>query len=621
MTLSKLLNWRVSGAICLSFFIASCSSTPDSLSVIPSETQMVCNVDILAIAQKGHLNEISEFRTVKTVQKEIRRENRRVSGIFEDLIEDPSSTGINFTKDVQIFVLKEAEREMYVGVSFVLNDALKFEEMLEDLMDELGADYDTDEEESFTYMLVDNDAVFGWDKSRALLLVGEGSKARENLDYEIEDLFTLEEKDQILSSSDFANFYSNKKDVSLWLSSSLGEDEREFRELENVLNMDLTELILNSHLSFEDDEIVLTSSVVLNEDLTEMVQEYPILGKVNDELSKYIPQESFTAAACGINPMSIYEIISESREIDGIEDEFRRETNMDLKDMFESIGGSAMFSISGYEQMEYTYMDWGYGFNEATAKRLDERYSISEAGYLTQEEIDQLNEGETIQCRAFSYKYCIDIKNILEDGYDCQYAIDNASLINWFEGGWDYGPYLETTREELLPVMTLVADLNNSDPVDDLIDEAPEDVFEKHGDYYEFMFERRYPAFFAFTPSAIMITNDEKVAKDFADGGVDPNFGSNSHSSNAGSNAFYGYSNLNPSDYPRDVKNALEDEMRGGEEKLVYDIWRETAREIEVSLSPKGELEASLVLQPGEGNSLYRILSILDDNVRNMMDM
>ena len=32
---------------------------------------------------------------------------------------------------------------------------------------------------------------------------------------------------------------------------------------------------------------------------------------------------------------------------------------LDLKDIFESIKGNAVFSLFGMEEVEYSYMDWG----------------------------------------------------------------------------------------------------------------------------------------------------------------------------------------------------------------------------------------------------------------------
>ena len=122
---------------------------------------------------------------------------------------------------------------------------------------------------------------------------------------------------------------------------------------------------------------------------------------------------------------------------------------------------------------------------------LDGYYPISEARYLSEEDIEKLNNGETINAKTYSGKYCFNIQNILEGGYDADYAIENDESVIWYEGGWDYGQYVEYDVEEEIPMMGLTFDLDNSDEFAKNLEDLFEDeaVIERKGDIFHMELE------------------------------------------------------------------------------------------------------------------------------------
>jgi hypothetical protein len=603
-------------------FLSSCSNSPENLKVIPEETNVVSVIDIYSIIKKGKLDEISELKFFKTFKKEIRNENKKVSKIIDNVIEDPTITGIDLSTDVFAYYVNEANDEKFTSFSAEIKNQEKFAEFIEDALDDIEIEFDIEKEKNYSYTIIGNEAVIGWDEKKAVLLIAENYKSRENLDLEIETLFELKEENQITAKDEFNKFYSSKKDISVWLSTNLLEDNYDFKKIEKELDFDITDNYISAYLNFEDNSISLLTQFTPNSEIQKMMEENDVWkNSFNNQLLNYFPKQSFAIASISLNPMSYYNIIEQEDDLEKIQSEFERETELDLKELFETIKGNAVFSLFGFENMEYTYMGWGYGFNEYEAELLDERYEISKAGYLSSEDKELLNQGKTIQAESYSRRYCINIKNIIDNGGTVEAAIANDSKINWYEGGWDYGKYVETTKEEYLPLMGLVIDINDKKIVKKLIGKIPEDEINKGSDYYEFTIDNRYPAYFSFNENICFITNDKKSIKAFKDGGYSSdNLGSSDISSDITNSNFYSFLNLNYDEYPKDIKKKIKNNQNDNEKKM-FKIWNDFAKSIELKQVDNNSIEIIFNTKESESNSLNTIISSIDDNYKYFMSL
>lgn len=600
--------------------LSSCSSSPENLKVIPEETNAICVIDIYSIIKKGKLNEISELKFFKTLKKEIRNESKNVSKIIDDLIEDPTISGINFKTDVFAYYVDKAEDEKFISFSAEIKNQEKFAEFIEDILDEL--EIDIEKEKNYSYTLIENEAVIGWDENKAVLLIAQNYSSREHLDLAVETLMELTEKDQITANENFNNFYKNKKDISVWFSSNLFEDNYDFKKIEKEIDFDITDNYISSFLNFEDNNISLLTEFTPNSDIQKMMQENKVWNNsFNKNLLNYFPKKSFATASFSINPMAFYNILEQEDDFENIQEEFESETGFDLKDLFEAFKGNVVYSLFGFENVEYSYLDWGYGFNEDEAKLLDKRYEISEAGYLSSEDKELLNQGKTIQASTYNRRYCINIKNILDNGGTVQTAIENDSKINWYEGGWDYGKYIETTKEEFLPFMSMSFDIKGDKIIKKLVEKIPEDKIHKRSNYYEFKFDNRYPTYLAFNENIVLITNDKKSIEAFKDGGYSSdNLGSSNISSDMNSSNFYSFINLNYDEYPKEIKKEIKNNQNEEEEKL-FKIWNDFAKSVELKQVNDNSVEIIFNTKNNESNSLNTIIKTIDDNYKYLMSL
>jgi len=595
--------------------LSSCSSSPENLKVIPEETNAVSVIDIYSIIKKGKLNEISELNFFKTLKKEIRNENKKVSKIIDDLIEDPTISGLNFKTDVFAYYLDEAEDEKFICFSAEIKNQEKFTVFIDDILDKLEIKFDIENEKNYSYILIGNDAIIGWDESKAVLLIAENYSSRENLDLEVETLMKLEDKEQITANENFNEFYKNTKDVSVWFSTNLFEGNYDFKMIEKEIDFDITDNYISSFLNFEDNSISLLTQFTPNSDIQKMMQENAVWNNsFNKNLLNYFPEQSFATASISLNPMSYYNILEQEDDFENNQKEFEDETGLNLKDLFESIQGNAIYSLFGFENVEYTYLGWGYGFNEDKAKLLDKRYEISKAGKLSLKDMELLDQGKTIQANSYNRRYCINIKNILDNGGTVQTAINNNSKINWYEGGWDYGKYIETTIEEYLPLMSMSFDIKGDEIIEKLVEKVPEDEIHKRSNYYEFKFDNRYPAYFAFNENIVLITNDKKSIEAFKDGGYSSdNLASSNISSDMNSRNIYSFINLNYDEYPKEIIKEIKNNQNE-EYKKPFKIWNDFAKSVELKQVNNNSVEIIFNTKNNESNSLNTIITIIDDN-------
>lgn len=617
------MKFKSIGLILLGFgflFMSSCSSTPESVKTIPNETDVISVIDIYSIIQKGKLDEISDFKFFKTFKKEIRNENKKIAKILDNVIEDPAISGIKFTSDLFFYYVNDSDDEQFMCLSAEIDSEEKFAEFVEDVLDKSDVEFDIEDEKDYKYTLIGNESAIAWDDDKMVLIIASTYASRENLDVEIETLMTLKDKDLITENDEFNDFYKEKKDISVWFSTNLFEDFREFTQLEKETDFDLADNYISTYLSFEDDKISLLTKFSANEEIQKIIDENNIWDNdFNADLLDLFPEKSYAVASLSLSPMAYYSILENEDSFDKVEKEFKKETELDLKKVFESLNGNMVYSLFGFENMEYTYKAWGYGFNPDAATLLEKKYKISEAGYLSQDEKTSLSNGETIVCQKFSRKYCISIKNILDNGGTLETAIKNDSEIVWYEGGWEFGQNIETTVKEYLPLMGFAFDLNNKKIIDKLMKKIPEDEIQKRSNYYEFKFDNKYPTYFAFNEKMCFVTNDLKSIKEFKNGGFSSdNLGDSDVKSNITSSSFFTYLNLDYGSYPKTLKKEIEDNQNEKEAKM-FKIWDGFAKSIELKQIDKTSFEIVFNLKDIDNNSLNYIISTVDDNYKDFM--
>ena len=387
-------------------FFSSCSSKPETLKIIPEDTGIVSVIDVFSLAKKGQLYNIQDFNFFKTLRKEIRNEDKEASKMMEDMIDDPKSMGIDFLEDIIIFYVNEADDEQFTCVTAELSSESDFEDLIDSIFDKAKIDYEVEKGKGYNYILLDNEAVVGWDSDKMVLMTAINYRSRKNLDLTLGDLMTLKESKNITNNSKFNDFYSNKKDMSMWFSTDMLEMIPDFNMIKKEIDFDITGNSFAAHLNFEDDKIEVTSKVSPNDELEEMLEENDIYdNSLNDNLLKYFPEESYASASFSVNTSNYYKLLEKQMEIEKIEDEFKKGTGYEMEEFMNQIGGysaAANFkaiainedgdglAIRTNDRLVMTQEEW----NRVVLERCQLRYANKPCALFAEQDVIVHNEAD-----------------------------------------------------------------------------------------------------------------------------------------------------------------------------------------------------------------------------------
>jgi len=346
--------------------LTSCSSQPENLSLVPKNAQAVLVLDIYSLSEKGELDKIEDYKFYKEWTKKAKKDRggKKAMKIMDKMMEDPSITGVNFQADVVVYMTNESRDEEFVSTTFELNDSEDFKTFIEESFDKLDVDIDIEEEDEYTYTLVDNEALLAWDDNKAVLIVASNRDSRENLELQAEELFELESDELITEIDDFNTFYGEKEDISVWVSTNIFKNEREFDFFAEQVDFDLEDNYITAFLNFGDDNISVSAKLMPNDELAEFIEENnAYANNQNSDLIELLPKQSLAFAGVSFDVDKMYESLKENKDFKRTKKSAEKELDADLDELIKSIGGNIVFSLINVEQKELTYMsyDWETG--------------------------------------------------------------------------------------------------------------------------------------------------------------------------------------------------------------------------------------------------------------------
>lgn len=517
--------------------LASCSSGPNNLNVIPKEAKVVSVIDFYSIIKKGKLYDIKDFNLFNVFTKEARKADKGLVKLSNEIIDDPGITGISLTSDFFVYYLNEAEDESFSVISAELNSDSKFEDFIKHVLKKTGGDLEIEDGSTYKYTIMGRDVAMAWDSDKVVFLTALNRASRPHMDIEIEALFELSESEQITSNEDFNTFYNKKKDISVWMSTNLYENSYQYKMLMQQADFDISDSYASAHLDFEDESVSLLTEFTPNEEVQKMMSEHNIFEhEMNTDLLEFFPSENLATASMSISPSAYYSLIKKQGEFEKVEAEFKRETGFEFKEIVESIEGSAVVSVFGFKEVEYTYETEGYGRS------------------------------------------------------------------------------VEVSRNEYLPQIGLAFDINGNRVLKDMLDNMPEGAINKLNNYYQFTFDRKFPAYLAFNDKVCYISNDlESIAAFNNGGGSGDDLSDSDVSSAIESSNFYTYLNLNYESYPKEIKKRIKSSQNGMEKKL-FKIWNEIAKSMELKSIETNSVEFIFNTKDSGSNSLSVIFKAIDEN-------
>ena len=110
--------------------LASCSSRPENLALVPKDTNFIATTNLTSIATKGGMQNLEQFNFYKSFGKEMTKE----SPIMKKMVENPFFTGISYTSDILMFPIDQK----IVCISIDLSSGEKFTAFVDEMIKESG---------------------------------------------------------------------------------------------------------------------------------------------------------------------------------------------------------------------------------------------------------------------------------------------------------------------------------------------------------------------------------------------------------------------------------------------------------------------------------------------------
>ena len=286
----------------------------DHLKLIPKDAMFVFTADLKQLALKADPGKIKNMKFMQKMQKQMEMSKSEETKVWEDILKDPASTGVDLAQDAYSFGTGFGDVGSY-GVVFKLTSASNFETFVK----RMPLKSSVNKESGYQTYKVENGIYLAWNNDAGMLLGGKGD---ESIKKQIGMLMTQKESESIVSNKNFMEFHKNKYDIAAFINYStmmdmIGNMSRS-SEMKNDAQMQKTmEMMKGTYagftLNFDNDDVALTTSYY-NDDPKKLENFKVWKDKgLNDEFLSNITTKSVLAiAAANIDFKKWYGYFSEN---------------------------------------------------------------------------------------------------------------------------------------------------------------------------------------------------------------------------------------------------------------------------------------------------------------------
>lgn len=324
--------------LCISLFlIVSCSQDksdyPIQVSMIPADAIFVMDIDVESLSSKLPQDEEGALPLMGLLDGKID------SSMINMLNVDEMNGSLDF--DAMI-VFAQSKKE--IGVTMQMLDSAYFESAIQRINDStdmmLKVHYD---EGVKSCMLEDSGLLLLWDGQKALFM--SGTSLAEGL-----DIFNQDISQSLMTNADFADFYANKKEVSVWFdmegyASVIGD----LPQLKGAMGFPMmTEyedmykgMYTSYHVEFLDGKIVAVGKSTPYKKAKALADKF-YQDQPSEELLSAVPANTYLLASGALNMPELLEMYKSLPQYEELMN------NPDAKKIIESIEGDVVLSISDF---------------------------------------------------------------------------------------------------------------------------------------------------------------------------------------------------------------------------------------------------------------------------------
>jgi len=536
------------GVLALGF--TSCSKKSENLKVIPKDAMVVVSFDLQSLYQKADVEELQQLKSFQKLKEEISNDNKEMGKIFNEILKDPKSSGVDFKKNAFFFVCDSKKyggdsRNPYIGVTAVLSDDAKFKDLLNRVSQATKLQLDIKKEGALNIVYFNEGASLSWDNKKMLFLINNNYSTR--VDVVLKKLYEQSKSEQITDIKGFSDFLDGQKDINVWLNFGgfMQDDSMFLNGIAASLYKSLFNMQKDSYfygfIDFGKDDIKLTTYSIYNQETAKLLKKYDLYDiSFDKDILKNFPEKLPIAIGGAVNVKNYYEFLKAQFGKELNEDDLVKLLNtqgLTKDNVLNFFGGSFMLAIEGFENQKYISYD------------------------LVEDEQS-------------------------EDGYE----------------------YKEVEKERMFPVFGLSFNIGDKTLLDKGV--ALAHLALENG-YYKLPLQKDLTLYFAYNNKAFYGSNSPKGVETFLKGGVSNNAVKSDFGKHVSKDLAYFYMSLEPKDYPQEYVDIIR-EKNSREGSLAFDLFTQHSTNIECKRIDNSSAEIIYHLKGIEKNSLNTFFKSID---------
>jgi hypothetical protein len=323
--------------------LSSCSKkAPDFVHSIPDDAIAVVTLHPMRIHTKSQIN---SFASIKERVKD---------EIWEQILENPLSTGLMMNEYAYVFVKMEEEGPI-IGVVAGMKDLKKFESTLSKIKEGITEEFETNE--VYTWIQPDNEGIIAWNNKQMIVLASPDSDEFETSFFTetLDKMFNPVKEESIMSLVDFKDFLGKMEDLNLWVSSN-----EMFDIIEKMIGSDMPDFPVALYhnyaqvfIDFANGEMNINMETHFSEEVEKNIEEFLVMKPaLNEDMLNLAPGGNLLVAVAGSMDLAKTQKMIEKfapPELDSMSTKVEMATGMEIEDLLESISGDFTIAINGVE--------------------------------------------------------------------------------------------------------------------------------------------------------------------------------------------------------------------------------------------------------------------------------
>lgn len=321
----------------------SCSrKTPAFVHSIPDDAIAVVSLNPMQIYTKSKVN------TFESITEKVKDE------IWEQILEDPLSTGLMMDEYFYIFVTMEDQAPV-IGVVSGMKDAKKFEATLAKVDEDLSSRIELTDD--YSWIQPDKGGIIGWNDEQMIVLGSPDGDEFETAYFteRLNNMFNPVKEESVTSLVDFKDFQEKMKDLNLWVSSNEMFDVVEKMMGDKIPDFPvaLYHNYAQVYIDFDNGVMNISSETHFSEEVKKNVEEFLVMKpELNSDLINMAPGNNLLLAIAGSMDLGkAQQLVTKFAppDLDTVSNKVEMAVGMKIEDLLKAISGDFIIALNAID--------------------------------------------------------------------------------------------------------------------------------------------------------------------------------------------------------------------------------------------------------------------------------